>query len=155
MTQAPPHTARPIRILLVEDSLGDERLAVIALERAKVANELHVCRDGEDALDYLHARGPYAARPAPDLVLLDLNLPRKSGFEVLEELKADERLRSIPVVVLTTSSAEEDVARSYHLHANSYITKPVTLDGLAKVATAIDSFWVQIVTLPTDMVPLK
>lgn len=141
-------SARPIRILLVEDSRADERLALIALARAKVANELVVCRDGDEALDHLHGRPPHQDRLLPDLVLLDLNLPRRSGFDVLAEMKSDPTLLRIPVVVLTTSTSDRDVLRSYDLHANSYITKPVTLAGLSDVAAAIDTFWVQIVTLP-------
>ena len=140
---------RPVDILLVEDSPTDVFLAREALEQAKVLNTLHVVSDGVEAMDYLHRRGPYAGAVRPDLVLLDLNLPRKDGREVLAEIKADAGLKRIPVVVLTTSKAEEDILRAYGLHANCYVAKPVDFDRFAEVVKAIESFWFTIVSLPT------
>ena len=137
------------RILLVEDSPGDVRLTREAMRQAKVHNELHVARDGEDAMAFLRREGEFADAPRPGLVLLDLNLPRKDGREVLAEVKADEELRTIPIVVLTTSSAEEDVLRSYNLHANAYVTKPVDFDRFIGVVRQIDQFFVSVVKLPT------
>jgi CheY-like chemotaxis protein len=140
---------RPIEILLVEDSPGDVRLTREALRDAKVSNNLHIARDGVDALAFLRREGPqFAECPRPDLILLDLNLPRKSGHEVLEEIKADPELRRIPVVILTTSQAEGDVLRTYDLHANCYITKPVELDQFIAVVQSIEDFWLTIVRLP-------
>jgi CheY-like chemotaxis protein len=139
-----------IEILLVEDSAGDIRLTREALRDAKVQNKLHVVSDGMQATYFLRQQGMYANAPRPDLILLDLNLPKKSGREVLEEIKLDPSLKSIPVVVLTTSAAEEDILRSYQLHANCYITKPVDLDQFLKVVRDIDSFWLAIVRLPRD-----
>jgi two-component system, chemotaxis family, response regulator Rcp1 len=139
----------PAQILLVEDSPGDIRLTREALRDAKIANELQVVGDGEAALDFLHQRGPYADMPRPDIVLLDLNLPRKDGREVLQEMKADEELRRIPVIVLTTSVAEGDVLRSYDLHVNAFVTKPLDLAGFVQVVRSIESFWLSIVRLPT------
>jgi chemotaxis family two-component system response regulator Rcp1 len=139
---------RPIEILLVEDNPGDVRLTREALVDAKVHNHLSVVGDGVEALAFLHREGQYANAPRPDLILLDLNLPRKDGREVLAEIKNDERLRRIPVVVLTTSQAEEDVLRAYDLRANCYVTKPVDLDQFIKVVQSIDSFWFTIVVLP-------
>jgi two-component system, chemotaxis family, response regulator Rcp1 len=140
--------ARPIEILLVEDNAADVRLTVEALREGKVRNNLSVARDGAEAMEFLRREGPYAEAPRPDLVLLDLNLPRMDGREVLAELKADPELRTIPVVVLTTSSAEADILRSYSLHANCYITKPVDLDQFVTVVKSIDDFWLTIVRLP-------
>ena len=142
--------AKRIEILLVEDSPGDVRLTQEALRDAKVQNNLHVALDGMEATAFLWRLGKHANAPRPDLILLDLNLPKKSGREVLEEIKLDPSLKSIPVVVLTTSAAEEDVLRSYQLHANCYITKPVDLDQFLKVVKAIDNFWLAIVKLPSD-----
>jgi chemotaxis family two-component system response regulator Rcp1 len=139
----------PAQILLVEDSPGDIRLTREALRDAKIANELQVVGDGEAALDFLHQRGPYADMPRPDIVLLDLNLPRKDGREVLQEMKADEELRRIPVIVLTTSVAEGDVLCSYDLHVNAFVTKPLDLAGFVQVVRSIESFWLSIVRLPT------
>lgn len=141
-------TARLIEILLVEDNPGDVRLTREALKDAKVANTLHVVEDGVLALDFLHRRPPFAETPRPDLILLDLNLPRKSGREVLAEIKSDERFRAIPVVVLTTSKAEEDILRAYNLHANCYITKPVDFTQFTTIVRTIEDFWLTIVTLP-------
>jgi chemotaxis family two-component system response regulator Rcp1 len=141
---------RPIEILLVEDSPGDVRLTREALRDAKVGNNLHVVRDGVEALAFLRREAPrFAECPRPDLILLDLNLPRKSGHEVLEEIKADQALRRIPVVILTTSQAEQDVLRTYDLHANCYITKPVDLDQFIAVVQSIEDFWLTIVRLPS------
>lgn len=141
-------TAHPIEILLVEDNPGDVRLTREALKDAKVLNTLHVVEDGVSALDFLYRRPPYADAPKPDLILLDLNLPRKNGREVLAEIKADDRTRMIPVVVLTTSNAEEDVLRAYNLHANCYITKPVDFAQFTNIVRTIEDFWLTIVTLP-------
>lgn len=141
--------ATPIEILLVEDSPGDVRLTQEALRDAKVQNNLHIASDGIEATAFLWRQGKYANAPRPDLILLDLNLPKKGGREVLEEIKQDPSLKSIPVVILTTSAAEEDILRSYQLHANCYITKPVDLDQFLKVIKTIDNFWLAIVKLPT------
>jgi two-component system, chemotaxis family, response regulator Rcp1 len=139
---------RPIEILLVEDNPGDVRLTIEALKEAKVRNHLSVAKDGVEALAFLHREGSYAAAARPDLILLDLNLPRKDGREVLAEIKADTSLRAIPVVILTTSQADQDILRSYELHANCYITKPVDLDQFITVVKSIEDFWLTIVTLP-------
>jgi CheY-like chemotaxis protein len=138
----------PVEILLVEDNPGDFRLTQEALKEGKVYNNLHWAQDGFEALEFLKRRGKHAAAPRPDIILLDLNLPKKDGREVLAEIKADQELRAIPVVILTTSKAEEDVLRSYHLHANCYVTKPVDLDKFIVVVQSIDRFWLTIVTLP-------
>ena len=136
----------PIEILLVEDNPADVRLTQEALREGKVRNNLHVARDGEEALAFLRREG----EPRPDLILLDLNLPRRDGREVLQEIKSDPRLKTIPVVVLTTSGAEADIVKSYSLHANCYITKPVDLDQFITVVKSIDDFWLTIVKLPPD-----
>ena len=138
----------PIRILLVEDNPGDVRLTIEALQEAKVFNELHVVPDGVEAMAFLRRHGQYAQEELPDLILLDLNLPRKDGREVLAEIKADAELRRIPVVILTTSQAEEDILKTYDLHANCYIAKPVDLDQFIKVVGSIENFWLTIVKLP-------
>lgn len=140
---------RPVEILLVEDNPGDVRLTREALRENKVNNNLHVAADGVEALAFLHREGKYAAAPHPDLILLDLNLPRKDGREVLAEIKSDERLRRIPVVILTTSDSERDIVTSYNLHANCYITKPVDLEQFLGVVRSIEGFWLSIVKLPT------
>lgn len=140
---------KPIEILLVEDSPGDVRLTQEALRDAKVQNHLHIASDGMEATSFLLRQGKYANAPRPDLILLDLNLPKKGGREVLEEIKQNPDLKSIPVVVLTTSAAEEDILRSYQLHANCYVTKPVDLEQFMKVVKTIDNFWLAIVELPT------
>lgn len=137
-----------VEILLVEDNLGDIRLTQVALKDSKIANTLNVVKDGVDALAYLRREGPFANATRPDIILLDLNLPRKDGREVLEEIKADDSLRRIPVVVLTTSSADEDIVRSYNLHANCFITKPVDLNSFVTIVKSIEHFWFQIVKLP-------
>jgi chemotaxis family two-component system response regulator Rcp1 len=140
---------RPIEILLVEDNPGDIRLTKEALKEAKVLNTLTVVQDGVDALTCLRRQGQYADAKRPDLILLDLNLPRKDGREVLAEIKNDEALKFIPVVILTTSQDEQDVLKSYGLHANCYITKPVELEQFISVVKAIEDFWLGIVILPS------
>jgi chemotaxis family two-component system response regulator Rcp1 len=139
---------RPIEILMVEDSPSDALISREALAYAKVLNHLHVVEDGVRAIAFLRREGPYAQAPRPDLILLDLNLPKKDGREVLAEVKADDHLKTIPVVVLTTSRAEEDILRAYGLHANCYITKPVDFVRFAEVVRAIEHFWFTIVSLP-------
>jgi chemotaxis family two-component system response regulator Rcp1 len=143
-------TVEPIEILLVEDSPGDADLAREALDGAKVRNTLHVVGDGEEAMAFLRRQGPYANAPRPGVILLDLNLPKKDGREVLAEIKHDPDLKRIPVVVLTISKDEEDVLRSYNLHANCFITKPIDLDQFLKVVHSIEEFWLTIVRLPPD-----
>jgi CheY-like chemotaxis protein len=139
---------RPIEILLVEDNPGDVRLTREALAEAKVRNNLAVANDGVEALAYLRREAPHEGATRPDLVLLDLNLPRKDGREVLAEIKADPNLRRLPVVVLTTSTAEQDILESYNLYANCFITKPVDLDQFLGIVTSIEDFWLTIVKLP-------
>jgi two-component system response regulator len=139
---------RPIEVLLVEDDPGDVLMTREAFEDNKVSNRLHVVQDGVEALDFLHRRGAHAEAPRPDLVLLDLNLPRYDGRQVLEQIKNDEELSTIPVVVLTTSSAEEDILRSYKLHANAYVTKPVDFASFIAAVRQIDDFFVTVVKLP-------
>ncbi|MGA8116802.1 MAG: response regulator [Actinocatenispora sp.] len=138
----------PIEVLLVEDDPGDELMTREAFKDHKVHNTLHVARDGEEAIEFLYRRGKYADAPRPDLVLLDLNLPKYDGREVLARIKGDEDLNSIPVVVLTTSEAEEDIVRSYKLHANAYVTKPVDFEHFLEVVRQIDDFFVTVVRLP-------
>ena len=142
-----------IEILLVEDNPADVRLTQEALKEAKVVNRLSVVMDGEEAMAFLRREGRHAEAPRPDLILLDLNLPRKDGREVLAEVKADERLRRIPVVILTTSKSEEDVLRSYDLHANCFISKPVGLEQFLRVVESIEDFWLSVVRLPADKRP--
>jgi CheY-like chemotaxis protein len=139
---------RPIEILLIEDNPGDVDLTKEALQEAKVGNCLHVADDGAKAIDFLFNKGEYADAPRPDIILLDLNLPKKDGRQVLAEVKAEPRLADIPVVILTTSQAEEDILRSYQLHANCYITKPVDFKQFLKVVKSIEEFWLTIVKLP-------
>jgi two-component system, chemotaxis family, response regulator Rcp1 len=139
---------RLIRVLLVEDSPEDVLLTRESLKEAKVANELLVVDDGESALDFVHRRGDYDDAARPDVIILDLNLPRKDGREVLLELKEDPELKQIPIVVLTTSTSDEDVLSSYAHHANAFVRKPVTLDRFLEITTVIDDFWLGIVTLP-------
>jgi CheY-like chemotaxis protein len=141
--------SKPIEILLVEDNPGDARLTLEAFKDAKVLNKLTVLNDGAEALAYLGRKGQYAKSVKPDLILLDLNLPKKDGREVLAEIKADEHLKKIPVVVLTTSSAQEDVTRAYGSHANCYVTKPVELDQFLRAVQSIESFWLTLVKLPS------
>jgi two-component system, chemotaxis family, response regulator Rcp1 len=140
-----------VEILLVEDSPGDVRLTREALRDAKIKNNLHVVEDGVEAMAFLRREGKYAGVPRPDLILLDLNLPRKSGREVLTEVKSDPVLRTIPVVVLTTSADEQDIVRSYQHHANCYITKPVDLEQFLTVVSSIEDFWLSIVRLPPQV----
>jgi len=141
----------PIEILLVEDNPADVRLTTEMLKEEKSYNNLHVVSDGVEAMAFLRKEGKYAKEPRPDLILLDLNLPKKDGREVLKEIKEDENLKIIPVVVLTVSKAEEDILRSYKLHANCYITKPVDLEQFIKVAKSIQDFWVALVKLPPKL----
>jgi CheY-like chemotaxis protein len=140
--------AAPIDILLVEDDPGDVLMTREAFEHHKIRNALHVAADGVEALEFLNREGRFREAPRPGLILLDLNLPRKDGREVLGEIKQDPRLRTIPVVVLTTSEAEEDILRSYDLHANAYVTKPVDFEKFVEVVRKIDDFWVTVVQLP-------
>lgn len=140
---------KPIEILLVEDNPADVRLMKEALKDSKVRNLLHVVEDGVEAMSYLRQEGKYSNVAAPDIILLDLNLPKKSGIEVLSEIKENDELKKIPVVVLTTSSAEEDIVKSYNLHANCFITKPVDLEQFIKVVRTTEDFWLTIVKLPT------
>jgi len=139
---------RPIEILLVEDNPGDADLAKEALDGGKFHNRLSIVGDGEAAMAFLRHEGIYANAPHPDLILLDLNLPKKDGREVLAEIKSDENLKRIPVVILTTSSAEEDVLKTYNLHCNCYITKPIDVKQFFKVVKSIEDFWLSIVVLP-------
>ncbi|MFE3253821.1 response regulator [Streptomyces sp. NPDC059209] len=144
-TTPQPH---PVEVLLVEDDAGDELMTREAFEDNRIGNTLHVVRDGLEALDFLYQRGEYTEAPRPDLILLDLNLPKYDGRQVLEKIKSDSDLSHIPVVVLTTSAAEEDILRSYKLHANAYVTKPVDLDQFIKAIRDIDDFFVTVVKLP-------
>src|SRR5882672_9517529 len=139
---------KAITILMAEDNATDVMITKEALAHAKVLNNLHVVDDGIEALDFLHHRGKHAKAPRPDLILLDLNMPRKNGQEVLAEIKADEKLKQIPVVILTTSKAEEDVLKAYGLFANFYVVKPVDFDVFAEVVRSIQQFWFTVVTLP-------
>jgi len=139
---------RPIDILLVEDDPGDELITREAFEHNKIKNNLHVARDGEEGLDFLYRRGEFGGAPRPDLILLDLNLPKYDGRQLLEQIKSDADLCHIPVVVLTTLAAEEDILKSYKLHANAYVTKPVDVDQFMSAVRQIDEFFVQVVRLP-------
>jgi chemotaxis family two-component system response regulator Rcp1 len=140
--------SRPVEILLVEDNPGDARLTEEALKEGKIRNNLHHAKDGVEALAFLRREGVHAGAPTPDIVLLDLNLPKKDGRQVLAEMKADAALKTIPVVVLTTSEAEQDILRSYALHANCYVTKPVDLEKFISIVRAIEDFWLAVVKLP-------
>lgn len=141
---------RPIEILLIEDSPSDADLAREALGQGKILNNLHFVEDGVAAIDFLRRRKTYVSAPRPDLILLDLNLPKKSGVEVLEEIKTDPDLKLIPVVILTTSAAQEDIFKSYSLHANCYITKPVDFAQFSRVVRLIEEFWLAVVKLPVN-----
>jgi CheY-like chemotaxis protein len=141
---------RSIEVLLVEDNPGDVRLAMEALKEAKLANHVSVAGDGEEALAFLRKEGRYAGAAKPDLILLDLNLPKKDGREVLAEIKKDSDLRRIPVVILTTSTAEEDILRAYNLHANCYVSKPVDFNKFTQVVREIEDFWFTVVLLPSN-----
>lgn len=145
-----PKQWHSVEILLVDDNPGDVRLASEALQEAKIANHLTVAMDGSTALKILRRQSPFENAPRPDLILLDLNLPRKDGREVLAEIKQDEQLRRIPVVVLTTSQAEEDILRAYDLHANCYISKPVDFQQFMNVVQSIETFWLTVVRLPHE-----
>lgn len=140
----------PIEILLVEDNPGDVRLTIEALKEGKVANEINVAVDGIEALAFLRREGKYKNAPKPDLILLDLNLPKKNGREVLAEIKENSHLKCIPVVVLTSSQAEKDIVTTYNLHANCYITKPVDFDQFIEVVKSIENFWFEVVKLPPN-----
>ena len=148
MPMADDAQARTVDVLLVEDDPGDVLMTREAFEHHKIRNQLHVVNDGEQAMQFLRRTGEYASAPRPGLILLDLNLPRRDGLEVLAELKGDPDLRTIPVVVLTTSEAEEDIARSYALHANAYVSKPVDFERFMDVIRQIDNFFVTVVELP-------
>ena len=141
---------KPVEILLVEDNPGDVRLTQEAFKDGKMLNKLHVVEDGMEALAFLKREGKYTGAPRPELILLDLNLPRKDGRDVLAEIKADRDLKRIPVVILTTSRSEEDILRSYDLNANCYITKPLELDKFIEIVKSIEDFWLAIVKLPTE-----
>lgn len=139
---------RPVEILMVEDNPGTVRLTQEVMRESKVRNTMHIVPDGVEALAFMRQQGRYAAAPRPDLVLLDLNLPRKDGRETLTEMKSDEDLKRIPVVILTSSRSEEDVLRAYNLHANCYLTKPIGLEDFVKIVKSIENFWIEVVTLP-------
>ena len=151
MTMQP--MGRTAEFLLVEDNPGDVRLTREALRESKVKNNLHVVSNGVDAIAFLRRQGPYADAPRPDIILLDLNLPKMDGREVLAEIKADPVLRRIPVVVITSSEAEQDILRSYDLHVNCYVTKPVDLEQFMKVVQSVETFWLTIVKLPIEGEP--
>jgi CheY-like chemotaxis protein len=142
------HLGDMVDILLVEDNEGDARLAKEAMRDSKIHNTLHHVADGEEAMAFLRKEGKYEGVPRPDLILLDLNLPKKDGRQVLAEVKNDESLKRIPVVILTVSSAEEDILRTYNLHANCFVTKPIDLDQFMKVVRSVEDFWLTIVKLP-------
>ncbi len=144
---------RPLQILLVEDSPSDVAMTVSAFGAGRIANYVHVVGDGENAMAFLRHEGHYADEPRPDLVVLDLNLPRKDGREVLADIKTDDDLKAIPVVVLTTSAADEDVLRAYQLHVNSYVTKPLNLDDFLQAIRVIEDFWLSLVRLPARPAP--
>jgi chemotaxis family two-component system response regulator Rcp1 len=146
----PGEKGNPIEILLVEDNPGDVRLTRKAFEDAGLVNNLHVVNDGVSAMEYLRQEGEYAEAERPDMVLLDLNLPRKSGEDVLTEIKHDEDLKRIPVVILTSSDAEEDMIKSYNEHANAYLTKPVDFQGFLDVVGRVEGFWISVVEFPPD-----
>ena len=141
--------SKPVEILLVEDNEGDVGLIEEVFEEAKINNNLHVAEDGEEAILYLHCEGKFSGSPRPDIILLDLNLPKKDGREVLKEIKEDDNLKNIPVVILTTSNAENDILVAYDLHANAYVTKPLNFDQFIKVVGSIENFWLGVVKLPT------
>jgi CheY-like chemotaxis protein len=140
---------KPVEILLVEDNEGDVGLIEEVFEEAKIRNNIHVAEDGEEAVLYLRGEGKFSGSPRPDIILLDLNLPKKDGREVLKEIKEDQNLHNIPVIVLTTSNAERDIIRAYDLHANAYITKPLDFDQFMKVVRSIENFWLESVNLPS------
>jgi DNA-binding response OmpR family regulator len=141
-------TTAPIEILMIEDNEGDVFMTTEAFKEAKIANNLSVARDGNEAMDILHREGKFAAAARPDLILLDLNLPGRDGRQILADIRSDPKLATIPVVILTSSKAEKDIVQSYELHANCYIVKPVNFDALLQVVRAIESFWLTVVKLP-------
>jgi chemotaxis family two-component system response regulator Rcp1 len=141
---------RPVEILLVEDNPVDVMMTREAFANGRICNNLHVVEDGEEAVDFLYKRGKYSSAPLPDVILLDLNLPRKDGREVLAEIKADPSLQHIPVIILTTSESEEDIWNSYELHANCFITKPVDMEQFTRILECIGDFWFAVVQLPTQ-----
>jgi chemotaxis family two-component system response regulator Rcp1 len=149
----PPVADRPVVILMVEDNPTDVLIAREGFSGAKMRNTLHVADDGIEAIEFLNQRGKYAGAPRPDLIVLDLNMPRKNGQEVLAEIKADDNLKNIPVVILTTSKSEDDISKAYALHANCYISKPVDFDEFTNVVQTIQDFWFSVVTLPMDPKP--
>jgi CheY-like chemotaxis protein len=140
---------KSFEILLVEDNEGDVGLIEEVFEEAKIRNSLHVAKDGEEAVLYLHSEGKFSGSPRPDLIILDLNLPKKDGREVLRDIKKDENFHNIPVIILTTSTAERDILRAYELHANAYVTKPLDFNQFIKVVGSIVNFWLEIVKLPS------
>jgi chemotaxis family two-component system response regulator Rcp1 len=142
------NSMHPIEILLVEDNPGDARLAKEALKESKLLNNLSIAEDGVEAMNFLYKKGKFSNSPRPDLIILDLNLPKKDGREVLEEIKTNNDLKRIPVVILTISKAEEDILKTYNLHANCFISKPIDLDQFIKVVKSIEDFWLTIVKLP-------
>ncbi len=142
---------KQVEILLVEDNPGDIDLTSEALEDSKIKNNLHIAIDGQEALDFLYKKGKFKDSPTPDIILLDLNLPKVDGREVLENIKAHKNLRRIPVVILTSSKAEEDIIKTYDLHANCYIQKPLDFDNFLEIVRKIESFWMSIVVLPNDV----
>jgi two-component system response regulator len=142
------NTSTPVQILMVDDNLADVRLTEEAMSFTKIRNKIYTVSDGEQAMAFLRRQPPYAEAPRPDLILLDLNMPRKNGMEVLEEIRQDAQLTLIPVVILTTSQQETDIIQSYRLHANAYVTKPVDLDQFIQVVRSIEGFWLEIVKLP-------
>jgi CheY-like chemotaxis protein len=142
--------AEPVEILLAEDNPGDVKLTEKALEKGQVLNNLHVVNDGVEAVRFLRQEGEYAEKPRPDMILLDLNMPKKGGIEVLEDIEDDPSLSRIPIVVLTSSEAEEDIVQSYDLHANAYLTKPVDFDGFLDIVSRIEDFWLSVVKMPPE-----
>ena len=149
----PGTTVRPVEILLVEDNPVDVMMTKEAFLGARICNRLHVAEDGEEAMDFLHKRGQFASKPSPEIILLDLNLPRKDGREVLAEIKADATLRHIPVIVLTTSDDQEDIWKSYELQANCFVTKPVDMEQFSKALECLGEFWFTVVRLPNPPEP--
>ena len=143
--------SKSVELLLVEDNPVDIKLTTRALKKGKLLNDLHVVRDGVEAMNFLHNEGEFSDAPRPDLILLDLNMPRKDGREVLSDIKNDDELKYIPVIVLTTSDAEQDVLKSYNLHANSYITKPVDFDQFVEAIRKFEEFWLAVVRLPANI----
>ena len=141
-------SGKPVEILLAEDNPGDAKLTQKAFEQGNILNNLHIVENGVEAMDFLNQRGEYEAKPRPDLVLLDLNMPRKDGWDVLEEINEDPELRRLPVIVLTSSEAEADIVKSYELQANAYLTKPVDYSGFMDVVRSLEEFWLSVVKMP-------